>query len=120
MHHMIHQKKFYVGRPYARLIPKILQFCQIDLHGESRFKMNVKEHEINIGAGNTNMGIFKNKDIIFKHREVASSISYFVPMPKGGPTNQMLYDKLCHIGNSVAQEFCDIHLEIVDLKRNQN
>lgn len=108
MHHMVHQKKLFDGLPYARLITKVLEFYQIDLHGKSRFKMNAKEHEINIGTTNKNMGIFKDKDCIFKHRDVPSSTSSYSPMPEGGLTNQMLYDKLCNIENIVIQGFYDI------------
>lgn len=34
MHHVIHQNKLSGGLPYARLIPKVLEFFQIDLCGE--------------------------------------------------------------------------------------
>lgn len=117
---MIHQKKLSSGLPYARLITKVLLFCKIDLHGESRFKMNSKEYEINIGATNKNMRIFKDKDDIFKQREVASFTSSSTLIPEGDSTNQMLYDKLCHIENFVTQGFQDIFVEIANLKQNQN
>lgn len=66
------------------------------------------------------MGNFKDKDGIFKHREIVLSTYSSSPIPKGGTTNQMLYDKLFLIENFVTQEFCDIYLEIANLKRNQN
>lgn len=44
--------------------------------------MNAKEHEKNIGASNNNMRIFKDKDGIFKHKEVASFTSTSVPIPE--------------------------------------
>lgn len=94
---MIHKSKITGGLSYVRIITNILLFCQIDLCGESRFKMNAKKHEIIIGATNKNMGIFKDNDGIFKHREIASSISSYALMPEGGLTNQMLYDKFCQL-----------------------
>lgn len=42
MHHMIHQKGMTGGLPYARLITKILEFCQVDLEGEAKVKMTSK------------------------------------------------------------------------------
>lgn len=65
------------------------------------------------------MCIFKDKDDIYKHREVGSSSSFF-PMPESGPTNQMLDDKLFHMENFMTQELRDICLEIANLKNNQN
>lgn len=44
-HHMISQNKISGGLPYVRLVTKILQYCGIDLKGESRFQMTSKEHE---------------------------------------------------------------------------
>lgn len=82
--------------------------------------MNAKEHEINIWVINKNMVISKTRMVFFKHREVASSTSSSAPMPEGGLTNQMLYDKLFHIENFVTQELCEIYVEIIYLKCNQN
>lgn len=96
MHHMVSQNKISGGLPYARLITKILQTYGIDLCGETRFQMTPKEHEINVRVANKNMRIFKDKDGIYRHREVGYSSSY-VPMPEGCPTNQMIYEKLGHM-----------------------
>ncbi|CAI8595046.1 unnamed protein product [Vicia faba] len=51
-----------------------------NFHGESRFQMTPKEYEVNIEAANKNMGNFKDKDGIFKHKEDASSTFSLVPM----------------------------------------
>ncbi|KAI5433285.1 hypothetical protein KIW84_020533 [Lathyrus oleraceus] len=114
MHHMFHQKKL----SYARLVTKIIQFCQINLHGESRFKMIAKEHEINIWASNKNLEIFKDKDGIFKHKEVVSYAATL--LPEGSVSNEILYEKMHSIENLFRTGFRDRHLEIANIKQNQN
>lgn len=118
-HHMISHNKLSGGLPYARLFTKIIQSCRIYLNRDYRFHMTPRENKIIMVAANKNMGIFKDKDEIYKHRKGGSSSSY-APMLEAGPSNQMIYDKLCHNETFMAQEIRNIHQEITTIKINQN
>lgn len=78
--------------------------------------MTPKEHEIIVGAANKNMGIFKDKDRTYKHREITWLTTH---IPKGDITNEVLYNKMCSNENLVTTGFRDIHLEIDEIKQNQ-
>lgn len=65
------------------------------------------------------MGIYKDEDGIFKHRDTAPSVSSDAPIPEGGYTNDVLYKNMWFIKNLVRTDLCDIHLEIAEL-RNQS
>lgn len=59
---MHHQKGLSGGLPYARLITKILEFCDIDLKGDPKKKNKTsKECDMIIGATNKNMGILQRQ-----------------------------------------------------------
>ncbi|KAI5447087.1 hypothetical protein KIW84_014801 [Lathyrus oleraceus] len=65
-----------------------------------------------------NMGIYIDKDGIFKHRDVAPSSSLAPPIPKGGYTNVALSNKMCSIETLVTTGFRELCLKIAQL-RNQ-
>lgn len=71
MNHMQHQRGLSGGLPYARLVTWIMEYYDIDLRGESKKNMSLKEFEIHVGAVGKNMGIYKDNDGIFNHRDVA-------------------------------------------------
>lgn len=81
---------------------KILELCQIDLEGEAKVKMTSKEHEITVRVTNKNLGIFKDKDEIYKHRETASSSAR---IPEADIKNEVLYNKIFSIENLVTTYF---------------
>lgn len=91
-----------------------MEYYGIDLSGEPKKKMSSKECEINTGATGKNMGIFKDNDGIFKHRDVAPSSA--PPEPKGGYTNEAIYNKMCSLETLVTTGFRELRLEIASLK----
>lgn len=114
---MHHQRGLIGGLPHARLITKILKFCGVDLTGEPKKKITSKDCEISVGATNMNMEIYKDKDEFFKHRDTAPSASSDAPIPKDGYANEVLYNKMCFIKNLITTDFCDIRLEIAELRK---
>lgn len=119
MHHMHHQRWLSGGLPYVRLITKILEFFDINLIGEPKKIMTSKECEITVGVANKNMGIYKDKDGIYKHRDIVPSFSSDAHIPEGGYTNEVIYKKMCSLETLVINGFRDLHFELAEL-RNQN
>ena len=73
MNYMEHLKKLYDGLPYAHWITNILKFGKVSFRGETETKMTSRDCEISIAVANKNMGIFKDNDGLFKHREKGTS-----------------------------------------------
>lgn len=116
---MHHQRGLSGGLPYDRLVTKIMEYCGIDLRDEPKKKVSSNECEINIGATGKNMGIFKDKDGLFKHKDVAHSSSSPPPIPEDDYTNEVFYNKICSTETLVTTGFRDLRLEIAQ-HRNQN
>lgn len=102
-----------------RLVIKIMEYCDIDLRGEPKKKMSSKECEITIGAVEKNMGIFNYKDGLFKHRDITPSSSSAPPIPEDGYTKKDLYNKTWSIEILLTIIFCNIHLQIDQLKHQK-
>lgn len=77
--------------------------------------MSAKECEIHVGAAGRNMGIFHDKDGIFKHKD-DPSVSLAPPKPEGGYANESIYNKLCFVETLMTFGFRELRLEIASLK----
>lgn len=51
--------------------------------------MTSKECEITVGTDNKNMGIYKDKDDIYKHIDIYPSASSYAPILEGEYTNEV-------------------------------
>lgn len=94
-----------------------MQYYDIDLRGEPKKKISSKDCEIHVGAAGKNMGIYKDKDGIFKHRDAAPSSA--PPKPEGGDTNEVIYNKMCSLETLVTTGFRELWFEITFLKNQK-
>lgn len=65
---------------------------------EPQFMMTVKTNEINVDSATKNTGIgYDLPSDMYRYRESAGHSSSTPPIPKGGYTNEVLYNKLCSV-----------------------
>lgn len=112
------------GLTYARLITKILKYCEVDLKREPKNRMDPKDWEINVGATLRNTRIIQDKDGIYKYKDDPSIYAH-PPVPEDGYTNEVLYNKFCSVESFMMNGFRDLCLEVASLKnlylsQNQN
>lgn len=105
MFHMLHEWGLTGGLPYGILVTKILKYFDISFKREPKKEVTSKVCEINVKASNKNMRIFKDKDGIYKHLDQIPSSSFEVSVPKGGYSNEFLYNKICSLENLMTTGF---------------
>lgn len=115
MYHMKHQQSLTDGLPYARLITKILEGCEIDLKWEPKKKMSAKECEINDLTSVRNTGIFLDMDGMYKYKHEPSNAP--PPAPEGGYTNEVLYNKICSVESTMMHNYHEHKFEMASIKR---
>src|SRR3954464_6096929 len=62
MHYMLHQRNLRGSLPYAHLISRLLEYCEVPLNREPFVEMTARACEISVKAANKKMGIFKDID----------------------------------------------------------
>ncbi|CAI8604907.1 unnamed protein product [Vicia faba] len=97
--HMNHLQKLSGGLPYARLITKILQHCDIDLKREPREDMDVKDCEINDKTALRYIGIVLDRDGKFQFQTAYRPL----PIPVGGYSHEITYNKICSVESTMMR-----------------
>lgn len=114
MYHIKHQQSLTGGLPYARLITKILEGCEIDMKWEPKKKMSSRECEINASTLVRNTGIFLYKDEVYKYKDEPSNAP--PPTPEGGYTNKVLYNKICLVESTMMRNYLSRNLRWLPLR----
>lgn len=115
MFHMQHLRGLSGGVPYARLITRVMEFCECDLKREPIKKMSAKDCKIHVGAARNNMGFFNDKYGIYKY--IDDSYVYVPsPAPERGYLNEVIFNKQCAMETRSSSKLYDLHLDVASLK----
>lgn len=130
MHYMRHQRNLRGSLPYGHIISLILDYCNVPLNREPCVEMTERACEISVKAANKKMGIFKDKDGLYKHIEQpipppnVAPTPIPTPVPEGGFSNEFLYNHMRgmeeRIYLNINTRFDNLRTEFLTALANQN